>query len=145
MHTLYGRMPVRDALLVALLGLALVASGCGRKITDNSVVNIQSQELDRWVRDSGANRLYMDVRDPEAFARGHIPRAKNIRLQDVSATKKSPNFDSYKAIVVYGEGLGSARAIAMTKRLLGVGYDDVYLLESGFAGWRAGGGSIERD
>lgn len=87
----------------------------------------------------------MDVRDPESYALGHIPGAKNIRLQDVSATKKSPNFDSYRAIVVYGEDPGSARAIAMTKRLLGVGYDDVFLLEGGFAGWRAGGGSIERD
>jgi rhodanese-related sulfurtransferase len=145
MHTFYGRLSLRDALLPALLALTLIATGCGRKITDNSIANIQTPELARLVRETGANRLYMDVRDPEAYGRGHIPGAKNIRLQDVSATEKSPNFDSYKMIVVYGEDLGSARAIAMTKRLLGVGYDDVFLLEGGFAGWRAGGGTIERN
>jgi len=85
----------------------------------------------------------MDVRDRNDYAEGHIPGAKNYRLQDIRFDEKVPDLSEYSVILVYGRSIGSARAIAMTKRLLGAGYKKVFLLDEGLAGWRAQGGVVE--
>ena len=144
MNTFYVRTALRDATLCLLLSLIVSLTGCNRTITDGSIVNIQPQRVAEWVREDASGRLYMDVRDPEEFQSGHIPGARNIRLPEVSATERDPALNTFNTIVVYGDGAYSARAIAMTKRLLGLGYKDVFLLDGGFGGWRAQGGAVER-
>lgn len=122
----------------------MILAGCGQSITDDSVINVQARDIAGWVNDDSPAQLFMDVRDASAFEAGHIPGARNIMLQQVSVTEKDPALEKYSVIVVYGETSGSARAIAMTKRLLSLGHKKVYLLENGYAGWLAQGGASER-
>ena len=88
--------------------------------------------------------LVMDTRPEDAFAAGHIPGARNLRLRDISGERRDPRLESYKTIIVYADNPGSASAIAMTKRLLSLDYTDVRLMEEGFEGWSSRGLPVER-
>ncbi len=107
-------------------------------------MNVRTPVVAEWVKADSGKRLVMDVRDPSDFADGHIPTAKNIRLQDVAVDQDARQFVSYKTIVVYGRDPNSARARAMTKLLMNTGYKDVVLLEDGCAGWLSDGGAVSR-
>jgi len=124
--------------------IGALMTGCSSSITDDSVETIRSQEMAQWVAASSPKQLILDVREPSDYAAGHIPGAHNYLLQNVRYDEEHPVLSTYSVIVVYGKGAGSARAIAMSKRLLSTGSKKVFLLEGGFAGWRSQGGAVEQ-
>jgi rhodanese-related sulfurtransferase len=88
--------------------------------------------------------LLIDPRPPSDFSRGHIPGARNIQQSMVMRDSDlNPKWDEYDTIIVYGTNRASPPARAMTKRLIEVGYDDVFMYEGGFEEWLAAGMPVD--
>jgi len=85
----------------------------------------------------------IDVREEDAFARGHPLFAAQIPLRrlDAEARWRIPRADT--PVVVYDDGEGLARKAVV--RLLGLGFTDVRELEGGLGGWRAAGFELFED
>jgi rhodanese-related sulfurtransferase len=144
------RRPVSKRIMSAcglVCVLHLFAPGCESATTDKSIVPITVGEARRLVelgrREPGLVVL-VDPRSQDDFRARHIAGARNIRLPDVPL-KASPSrpLNAYATIIVYGEHPGSASARAMTKRLLGIGYEGVRFMFGGLEEWMAVGGEVE--
>ena len=99
-------------------------------------------------RESGNPRavLLIDPRSASAYNAEHIPTARNILLTEVPEDLgRDRELSAFDTLVVYGRDPGSAIAKAMTKRLMQLKYDDVYLFAAGLEGWRAAGFPTEGD
>ncbi len=57
------------------------------------------QEIKKYLNSPKANTLVLDVREPEEFAEGHVPGAKNIPLGEVS--QHLTEIKSYQRILLY--------------------------------------------
>ena len=79
------------------------------------------------------NALVLDVRDPAAYAAGHILGAKNLPLAEID--KRAADFEKYKSkavIVSCDTGNVSARAVGALKAR---GFTNVVSLAGGFRAW----------
>lgn len=90
----------------------------------------------RMLIDSGA--MVIDVREPSASGNSHIPGARRIPLESLSATLPQLAADRDRTIVVYCNG-GAGRGPRATALLNKAGFSKAVNLESGFEGWRAAG------
>lgn len=81
--------------------------------------------------------VFLDVRDPEQFAAGHVRDARNIPQKELkSRISELDKFKSKTVIVVCSSGAQSARAVSQLKS---AGFGEVYSLEGGLAAWQAQG------
>lgn len=81
--------------------------------------------------------LVLDVRSAEEFATGHLPKAKNIPLQElaqrIAELEKSRN---NVVITVCKSGVRSASAVSVLTK---AGFAQVFSLEGGTDSWREQG------
>jgi len=88
------------------------------------------------------NALVLDVREPAAYAAGHILGARNLPLAELD--KRAADLEKYKSrpvIVACDTGSTSARAVALLKAR---GFGNVVHLAGGFRAWLQGGLPVER-
>ena len=82
---------------------------------------------------------FLDVREPDEFAAGHLPDARNIPYDAVGSL--APELPHDTPIVLYC--IHSAhRAQAAARTLAGLGFDNLFVLEGGIVAWQAGGQTI---
>ena len=89
-----------------------------------------------------ANALVLDVREPAAYAAGHILGAKNLPLAEID--KRAADFEKYKSktlIVHCDTGSASARAVGLLKAR---GFENVVSLAGGFRAWLQASLPVER-
>ncbi len=143
-HSRHGH--ARRALAAGFtLALALALAACGNKITDQSVLRIQTTDMAARVEASSRGRvMIIDSRNATQFAAGHIPGAVNVRLPDLRKERWETELRKRNTLIVYGQNPGSASAIAMAKRLMEMGMKDVRLYERGFDEWRDAGLTVAR-
>lgn len=143
---------VRLFAVAAAAAVCLGVAGC-TKISDKDVLRdaLEVSDVAKIVQkgevaagSSAPSTLLLDVRTAEAFAAGHLPGARNIRLPEIDPKEKDPDLDRYKMIIVYDQNRGSASGMAVAKRLLIADYDDVRLFEEGFDAWKRAGLPVER-
>ncbi len=132
--------------------VCLAIIGC-TKISDKDVLRdaLEVSDVAKVVQkgevtagSGGPSTLLLDVRTADAYAAGHLPGARNIRLPQIDPKEKDPDLDRYKTIIVYDQNRGSASGMAVAKRLLIADYDDVRLFEEGFDAWKRAGLPVER-
>ncbi|SDV48251.1 rhodanese-like domain-containing protein [Chitinasiproducens palmae] len=83
------------------------------------------------------NALIVDVRDAAAYQSGHLPQARHLPFEEVSA--KAPQFAKNKnhpVLLVDENGRRAAQAEALFKN---AGYAEVFVLQGGLVGWRQAG------
>ncbi len=84
--------------------------------------------------------LVIDVRPKEEYADGHVPGAQNMRPDRFRlGSKPDPRISRFSTVVVYGEHPGSVAARTVTKRMIEIGYDNVYWYPGGWEEWTAAG------
>jgi thiosulfate/3-mercaptopyruvate sulfurtransferase len=123
---------------------------------------VAPHELARLLDDASATRpLLLDLRPPDAFARGHITGAIHLDLWGVSLIDTDPaplnafmwmiehvlaahGVDAATPVVVYDEqsGIRAARAFWFLEYF---GHPSVRLLDGGFTAWTAAGLPVTRD
>lgn len=85
--------------------------------------------------------LVLDVRERAAFEAGHIPRAVNIPLRELSQVLNRFSDDKRTTIIVYcGNGDRAGMALAFLRLW---GYTDVFSIIDGVSGWTAAGLPLE--
>lgn len=83
--------------------------------------------------------VFLDVREPDEFAAGHLPGARNIVWTEVASLIGQLPKD--RPIVTYC--IHSAhRAPEAAKTLRSLGFENAYVLEGGIVAWQAGGLSL---
>ncbi|HVK93811.1 MAG TPA: rhodanese-like domain-containing protein [Noviherbaspirillum sp.] len=119
-----------------LIGIALLSGGAllwpmlqrrGEKVSILQATQLINQ----------GKAVIVDVRDPEAFAAGHLRDAKNIPLKELS--NRIGELDKFKAksmIAVCQSGVQSAKAAGQLKK---AGFNDAFSLDGGMAAWQAQG------
>jgi rhodanese-related sulfurtransferase len=69
----------------------------------------------RYIMAGDRTAVYVDARTPDAFARGSLPKAVNIRKGEAEAANEDgrlPHKDKGTRVIVFGENAAEARAVA---------------------------------
>ena len=94
------------------------------------MVNVEPQEAVRLIN---SDAVVIDLRSPEAFARGHIVNAKNMPYEDLPANTDEIAKYAKKAIVAVCEaGMTSSKVVDSLRK---TGLENVYGLKGGINAW----------
>jgi rhodanese-related sulfurtransferase len=110
----------------------LVFSELRRKAS--GMINIEAPEAVRLINNDAA---VLDLRGPDAYARGHIVNARNIPVDELEA--KKDQLDKWKdkpIVAVCDAGMTSNRAVNSLRKS---GFESVYGLKGGMTGWSQAG------
>ncbi|MBT8078990.1 MAG: rhodanese-like domain-containing protein [Gammaproteobacteria bacterium] len=122
-----GNHAVLSAMLVFSFLLVLVTE-LRRK--QSGVINVEPQAAVKLIN---GDAVVLDLRSPEAFARGHIVNARNIPFDELSANKdKLDKLKSRPIIAVCDAGMTSARVVQSLRKS---GVESVYGLKGGINAW----------
>ena len=141
-------MQLRQAL--AVIALVAVASGCTRKTSDRDVVFLEPDAALVKSHESpglfGGERrpVWIDPRTPQHYSECHIAGA--ISLPFPRMTAEAPVvLKGYDMFFVYGTSHDDTIAKAASKRLMELGFDDVYTLKGGLDAWKSAGKDVVTD
>jgi len=106
----------------------LVFSELRRK--SRGLINIEPQAAVGLIN---ADAVVIDLRNAEAFARGHIVNARNIPFDEFDANhEKLAKLGNNPILAVCDAGMTSTRAIEALRKS---GHEGVYGLKGGIAAW----------
>lgn len=119
-----------------LIGIALISGGAllwpNLQRRGSRVSTLQATQMINQ-----GKAVIVDVRDPAAFAAGHLRDAKNIPLKELSNRVGELDKAKSKAVItVCQSGTQSAKAAAQLKK---AGFNEAVILDGGVAAWQAQG------
>ncbi len=87
--------------------------------------------------------MLVDVRDKEAFLKGHIPGASNMFDGEIMSIVKS--LDKGTDIIVYGPGIAGQTKLCddAAEKFMKIGSKYIYAYEEGLKGWTASGKRLD--
>jgi len=105
---------------------------------------IIAKELKRKI-DANEDFILVNVLSRESFEIRRIPKSINIPVDEIEkmASKELP--DKNKEIIVYCTSLECQASPTAAKKLITMGYKNVYDFEEGIAGWQDAGFEFEGD
>lgn len=119
-----------------LIGIALISGGAllwpNLQRRGSRVSTLQATQMINQ-----GKAVIVDVRDPAAFAAGHLRDAKNIPLKELSNRVGELDKSKSKAVIaVCQSGAQSAKAASQLKK---AGFAEAVSLDGGVAAWQAQG------
>ncbi len=94
------------------------------------MVNVEPQDAVRLIN---SDAVVIDLRSPEAFARGHIVNAKNMPYEDLPAnTDKIAKYAKKAIVAVCEAGMTSTKVVDSLRK---TGLENVYGLKGGINAW----------
>lgn len=137
------------ALLLA--GMCWLAACAGVTTSDRDIALLSPDAAEAAVAQrsgvlgigGGSTGVFVDSRSRSAYDEQHLPGAVSLPFSEV--TRDHKRLDDYHTLIVYGDDYNDAVAQAMTKRLIELGHDRVYLLRGGLRGWEAAGRTLESE
>jgi len=94
------------------------------------LVNVEPQDAVRLIN---SDAVVIDLRSPEAFARGHIVNAKNMPYEDLPAnTDKIAKYAKKAIVAVCDAGVTSSKVVDSLRK---TGLENVYGLKGGINAW----------
>jgi rhodanese-related sulfurtransferase len=105
--------------------LSTLISGKGLSPTDATI----------WINRRKA--AVIDFRSEEEFKLGHLPNAKNLALENLTADLKSLKLDQKLPVVVIGRGPAHSQKAA--NELRNLGFAVVGVLDGGIGAWQTSG------
>lgn len=101
---------------------------------DQALAKFQSTEI-----------VFIDAREPEDFALGHIPGAVNFPFDwyDEYADSVLPDLDKGREIVTYCGGADCELSLYMGRQLRTEGYEKVTIFFGGYEAWQEAGLPVE--
>jgi rhodanese-related sulfurtransferase len=129
---------MKRVLTLACLTIAALA-GCDKaKVSDESILTIREPQVIEAM--SQPQVVLVDVRKPEHFAKGHLPGAINIYLPQMR--EGDVRLASAKQIIVYASGWTDPLSPAAAKKLMALGYQNVFEFKGGIEVWTAAGHTL---
>jgi rhodanese-related sulfurtransferase len=126
--------------VAALIVLALAGPAAARHPGHPALLTIDAESLQR-LTEAGRPVVTVDVRPPEAYRDGRLPGARSIPLSSLGARRSE--IPGEPLVVLYGAA-DLDEAAAAYRHLRAAGHANVFVLEGGFAAWRAHGYGVER-
>ena len=119
-------------LVVALMisFFVLIFSELRRKAS--GMVNIAANEVVSLINNDA---IVVDLRNADAYARGHIVNSKSIPFDEFSARKDTLD-KSRPVVAVCDSGITSTKAVAMLRQ---AGFESAYGLKGGMNAWGQAG------
>lgn len=119
-------MDTASTVLLSIVALVLIFKGFGY-LSRLGIRQVSAREIDEK-----KGMMLLDVRSDKEYEAGHIPGAVHIPLSDIGARAKKIRKD--KEIVVYCAS--GNRSIWAIKRLMGMGYANLWNLKGGYHAWK---------
>lgn len=138
----HARTIVGGVIHLCAVALLILGAGCepGPHVTDADLQVLDTAGL-RELRETAPESLVLvDVRSPEAYQQGHIPGALNVPMPELR--RDDPRLREAGYVAVYGRDWQTALAAAAAKKLIALGYANVYEYRGGLRAWRAEGGAV---
>ena len=88
----------------------------------------------------GENVVYLDVREPQEWNLGHLPRAIHIPRGQLESSIEARVPRDQKVVIYCASGNRSAFAADTMQQM---GYENVASMSGGFRGWAESGGEVE--
>ena len=131
-----------------LAGMWIVmAAGCQKPKTFDTDVPTLPNEKRVLEAIGDPDVAIVDVRSPKAYAEGHLPTAINIPLPEIR--ENDPLLGEAKQIIVYADSGASGLSKAGAKKMLRLGYVNVFEYAGGVEAWpnadRSLVGSVDPD
>lgn len=119
---------------------------CERSTSDRNITLVRPDEVTtlgsraKGLFTSAQRVVIVDPRPVKLYEASHIKGARSMPLptMDDVAVAELGN-PKLVAILVYGSDAGDVLGTAASKQLIELGYDDVYTLRGGLAGWTKAG------
>ena len=119
-------MDTASIVLLSLFGLFLLIKAFGY-LSRMGIRQITPKELEQM-----KGMTLLDVRTDKEHKQGHIPGSIHVPLDEVGSRAKKLKKD--KDIVVYCAS--GNRSIWAIKRLMGMGFTNLYNLRGGYSAWK---------
>ena len=87
------------------------------------------------------NVLFVDLRPADQYQQGHIPGALSLPYDQ--AAQRVAELPRDKSLVIYCDCRNDNDAAQLAYRLRPLGYADLWVLRTGWQGWKAAGGTVE--
>ncbi len=116
--------------------LLLFGAGCksSRPISDTNVQRMDVEDLEKELSRRRVQMVLIDVRSHEKYAAEHIPGAISIPLPDIR--RGDGRLAGAKLITVYADGWNDMIGQAAAKKLLVLGYKNIYCFHGGIELWK---------
>ncbi|MEQ8652067.1 MAG: rhodanese-like domain-containing protein [Kiloniellales bacterium] len=105
-------------------------------MTQVKLEEVDSRTLKKWLDADKA--VLIDIREPEEYAREHIPGSRTVPLTRLEAADFSKDHDK---IAVFHCGSGN-RTRQAAPQILSSGFREVYHLEGGLQSWKKAGFAV---
>jgi len=125
------------ALLLSMTG-AMVGCLGETKTSDEDIEVIRYEEVQAAM--AKAETVVIDVRTTKAYNKGHIPGAMSVPLPTIRGNDS--RLTGARKIIVYAGGWTDPLSVAGAKRLIALGYDNVYEFKGGTDVWTDSGGRL---
>jgi len=110
---------------------------------DEMVAEISAEELKAKL-EAGEIFQLIDVSEPEAFQKGHLPTAENLPLTELGQVAPA-RFRPFQQLVVYCAEADSSLAQVAARLLQDLGFYNVLVLKGGKEAWRQAGYELVSD
>ncbi len=137
-------MPAR-VICTGLLLLTLIVSGCAfweTRTSDADLQPINTRQLRELLGSERAGTVLVDVRTAARFSAEHLPGAINLPLAEMRSG--DARLAQARNIVTYSGDFGDYLAPAGAKKLMALGYQNVWDYRGGIAQWKEDGGETVR-
>ena len=105
-----------------LIVLALIITGCTAQ-KEKSYTQISMDEAVKMM-ETNDDYIIVDVRTPEEYAGGHIPKAINIPNETIGDNEPAALADKKQIIMIYCRSGNRSKQVA--KKLFNMGYENIY-------------------
>ena len=133
--------------LAAAACIALCGVGCDRKTSDKDLVFVDPYRAVEVMNQPGSifekpkSAAFVDPRPRIDYVREHIPGAINLPFEDMTLEAQT-YLGKYQILVVYDTDYDDIICRAASKRLMELGFDNVYSLEGGLKAWKKAGNDV---
>ena len=130
--------------ITCLFLCVFVLGACQRQIRtrDTHIRDIQVDQLQKLMANKKKPAVLVDVRPASRYAKEHIPGSVNIPLNEIKLG--DPRLAKAHSIIVYAAGPDDYLAPAGFKRMMAVGYENLYNFRGGLMEWENRGGQAEQ-
>ncbi len=121
--------------LSLLIFISILNINCNNKQSSKSdaqigkIIQISTAEF----KEKSINQTIIDIRTPQEYKQGYIEGAVNINYFDSSFLDQVSKFDKSKPIFIYCRS--GNRTSSASKKLLKLGFTEVYDLQGGIISW----------
>jgi rhodanese-related sulfurtransferase len=91
--------------------------------------------------------LFLDAREPDQYAVGHIPGAVNLPAYEFDDyfPQAVERIEEASCLIVYCDGAECSDSIQVAERLREFGFSSIFVFEAGHRAWTEAGGPVEDD